>query len=124
MPADVAKTRLKSREARQARVRKKVHGTAERPRLGVRRTLKNMIAQVIDDVNNKSLLQLTTNSKEFQGQFGELTKAEQARKLGSQIAEKAKAQGIEKVVFDRGGYIYHGRVQALAEGAREGGLQF
>ncbi len=73
---------------------------------------------------NKSLVQLTTASKEFQGKFGEMTKTEQAKQLGLQVAEVAKSKGIESVVFDRGGYIYHGRVQALAEGAREGGLKF
>jgi large subunit ribosomal protein L18 len=83
-----------------------------------------MIAQIIDDTNNASLVQLTTGAKEFQAEFGTLTKSEQCRKLGSQLAELAKSKGIESVVFDRGGYIYHGRVQALAESAREAGLQF
>ena len=79
---------------------------------------------IFDDENNKSVAQVTTASKEFQGKFGEMTKTEQAKQLGLQIAELAKSKGIESVVFDRGGYIYHGRVQALAEGAREGGLKF
>jgi large subunit ribosomal protein L18 len=122
--ADIAKKRIQSRVARHERIRKTVKGTAERPRLAVRRTLSNMIVQIIDDQNNKSLLQMTTGAKEFQGQFGELTKSEQSKKLGALVAEAAKAKGIESIVFDRGGYIYHGRVQALAEGAREGGLQF
>jgi large subunit ribosomal protein L18 len=122
--ADIAKKRIQSRVARHERIRKTVAGTAERPRLAVRRTLSNMIVQIIDDVNNKSLLQMTTGAKEFQGKFSELTKSEQSRKLGALVAEAAKAKGIESIVFDRGGYIYHGRVQALAEGAREGGLQF
>jgi large subunit ribosomal protein L18 len=121
---DVAKKRLESRLARHARVRKKVSGTAERPRLAVRRTLKNMIAQLIDDVKHISILQLSTGSKEFQSEFGSLAKVEQSRKLGAKVAEVAKAKGIETVVFDRGGYIYHGRVQALAEGVREGGIKF
>jgi len=121
---DVAKKRLDSRLARHLRVRKKIKGTAERPRLAVRRTLKNMIAQIIDDVKHVSILQLSTGSKEFQKEFGELTKAEQSRKLGAKIAEAAKAKGIETMVFDRGGYIYHGRVKALAEGVREGGIKF
>jgi large subunit ribosomal protein L18 len=121
---DVAKKRLDSRLARHARVRKKIAGTAECPRLAVRRTLNNVIVQLIDDVKNVSILQLVTNSKEFQGKFGELTKTEQSRKLGLEMAEAAKAKGIENVVFDRGGYIYHGRVKALAEGAREGGIKF
>ena len=121
---DIAKKRIQSRVARHERIRKTVIGTAERPRIAVRRTLSNMIVQIIDDENNKSLLQMTTGAKEFQSQFGELTKSEQSRKLGTLVAEAAKAKGIESIVFDRGGYIYHGRVQALAEGAREGGLQF
>jgi len=121
---DVAKKRLDSRIARHARVRKKVSGTAECPRLAVRRSLKNMIAQLIDDAKHISILQLSTGSKAFQAEFGSLTKAEQSRKLGAKVAEAAKAKGIETVVFDRGGYIYHGRVQALAEGAREGGIKF
>jgi len=121
---DVAKIRLNSRLARHARVRKKVAGTAECPRLAARRTLNNMIAQLIDDTKGVSILQLTTGSKEFQNEFGKLTKTEQSRKLGVKVAEVAKAKGIEAVVFDRGGYVYHGRVKALAEGAREGGIKF
>jgi large subunit ribosomal protein L18 len=121
---DVAKKRLDSRLARHLRIRKKVVGTAERPRLAVRRTLNNMIAQLIDDVKHISILQLSTGSKEFQSEFGKLTKTEQSRKLGAKLAEAAKAKGIETVVFDRGGYIYHGRVQALAESVREGGIKF
>jgi large subunit ribosomal protein L18 len=121
---DVAKKRLESRLARHSRVRKKIAGTAERPRLAVRRTLKNIIAQLIDDARHISILQLTTGSKKFQGEFGELTKTEQSRKLGEKVAEATKAKGIETVVFDRGGYIYHGRVRTLAEGVREGGIKF
>jgi len=121
---DIAKKRLDSRIARHARVRKKVNGTTECPRLAVRRSLKNMIAQLIDDAKHISILQFSTGSKEFQAEFGKLTKTEQSRKLGAKVAEAAKAKGIETVVFDRGGYIYHGRVQALADGAREGGIKF
>lgn len=120
----IAKKRLSSRVARHARVRKSVVGTAARPRLAVRRSLVHMVVQIIDDENNRSIAQLTTASKDFQSKFAELTKSEQSRKLGTLIAEMAKSKGIEAVVFDRGGYIYHGRVQALAEGAREGGLIF
>jgi large subunit ribosomal protein L18 len=122
--ADIAKKRLEARVARHTRIRKKISGTSETPRLCVRRTLKFMVAQIIDDVNNLSLVQVTTSDKEFQKSFGELTKSEQSRKLGAIAAEAAKSKGIQSVVFDRGGYIYHGRVQALAEGAREAGLQF
>ncbi len=122
--ADIAKKRLEARVARHARIRKKVSGTAERPRLCVRRTLKYMVAQIIDDASNLSLVQATSADKEFQKSHGELTKSEQCKKLGAVIAEAAKAKGIQNVVFDRGGYIYHGRVQAFAEGAREAGLEF
>jgi large subunit ribosomal protein L18 len=122
--ADIAKKRLEARVARHARIRKKISGTAERPRLCVRRTLKYMIVQIIDDVTNRSLLQMTSGDKEFQKKYLELTKSEQGRKLGSELAEVAKAKGIKSVVFDRGGYIYHGRIQALADGAREAGLEF
>jgi large subunit ribosomal protein L18 len=122
--ANIAKKRVKARLARHARIRKKISGTSACPRLCVRRTLKNMIVQIIDDVNNKSLCQLSTSSKEFQSANGSLSKSEQAAKLGILIAEKAKSVGIEAVVFDRGGYIYHGRVQALATAAREAGLKF
>lgn len=120
----IAKKRIQSRTARHERVRKSVVGTAECPRLAVRRSLSHMIAQIIDDSSNKSLVQLTTTAKEFQSKFGSMTKSEQSKQLGMQIAEVAKSKGIESVVFDRGGYIYHGRIQALAEGAREGGLKF
>ena len=120
----IAKKRIQSRIARHERVRRSVKGTPERPRLTVRRTLVNMIAQIINDKDNKSLVQVSTASKEFQQKFGELTKTEQSRKLGSLIADAAKSKGIDAVVFDRGGYIYHGRVASLAEGARKGGLNF
>lgn len=119
-----AKKRIISRKARHARIRKTVIGTAERPRLAVRRSLVNMVAQLIDDENNKSLAQVSTTSKEFQTKFGEMNKTDQSKQLGTLIAELAKSKGIETVIFDRGGYIYHGRVQALAEGAREHGLKF
>jgi large subunit ribosomal protein L18 len=122
--ADIAKKRLEARKVRHVRIRKRMSGTAERPRLSVRRTLKYMIAQIIDDATNSSLVQVNSSDKEFQKQFGELTKTEQGRKLGALVAERAKAKGITGVVFDRGGYIYHGRIQALADGAREAGLEF
>lgn len=122
--ADIAKKRLQARKTRQARIRGKLSGTAERPRLCVRRTLKNVIVQVIDDVNGVSLAQINTNSKEFKSEFGSLSRTEQGSKAGALIAEKTKEKGINKVVFDRGGYIFHGRVKAVAEGAREAGLEF
>jgi len=122
--ADIAKKRLQARQTRHARIRAKVSGTAERPRLAVRRTLKNIIVQLIDDVNGVSLAQVSTNSKDFQTANGSLSRTEQASKAGALAAEKAKEKGINKVVFDRGGYIFHGRVKAVADGAREAGLEF
>ena len=106
---------------RHIRVRGKVSGTPERPRLNVFRSNANIYAQIIDDVNGVTLVAANTLEKDFEGATGN---AEAAKKVGQLIAERAKAKGIEEVVFDRGGYIYHGRVAALADGAREGGLQF
>ena len=106
---------------RHIRVRGKVSGTAERPRLNVFRSNANIYAQIIDDVNGVTLVSANTLEKGFEGSTGN---AEAAKKVGVTLAERAKAKGIEEVVFDRGGYVYHGRVAALAEGAREGGLKF
>ena len=106
---------------RHKRVRGKISGTPEMPRLNVFRSEANIYAQVIDDVNGVTLVSASSLEKEFDGKGGNV---EAARKVGQMVAERAKAKGIENVVFDRGGYIYHGRVQALAEGAREGGLNF
>ena len=109
------------RMKRHVRVRGKVSGTTERPRLNVFRSNANIYAQIIDDVNGVTLVSANTLEKEFEGATGN---CEAAKKVGAVLAERAKAKGIEEVVFDRGGYIFHGRVAALAEGAREGGLQF
>ena len=106
---------------RHVRVRGKISGTPERPRLNVFRSNANIYAQIIDDVNGVTLVSASTLDKEFEGAAGN---CEAAKKVGLVLAERAKAKGIEQVVFDRGGYIYHGRVAALAEGAREGGLDF
>ena len=106
---------------RHVRVRGKISGTPARPRLNVFRSNANIYAQIIDDVNGVTLVAANTLEKEFEGATGN---AEAAKKVGMAIAERAKAKGIEEVVFDRGGYIFHGRVAALAEGAREGGLKF
>ncbi len=119
MIRDKAKDRLIARKRRHFRIRKKISGTPERPRLVVRKTLKHMIAQIFDDVNGKSLVQMNTTIIK-----DKMTKTEKARLLGKMLAERALSLGIKKVVFDRGGYPYHGRVKALAEGAREGGLEF
>lgn len=122
--ADIAKKRVKSRQARHARIRRKVSGTSELPRLCVRRSLKGMIAQIVNDEENKSLLQMTTTAKDFQAKFSSVTKTEQAKELGKVVGEAAKKMGIETIAFDRGGFIYHGRVKAFAEGARDSGLKF
>ena len=106
---------------RHKRVRAHISGTAERPRLVVVRSAKHIYAQVIDDQVGKTLAAAATNEKDF-GAYG--GNVEAAKKLGGMIAERALKAGIENVVFDRGGYLYHGRVKALAEGAREGGLKF
>ena len=105
---------------RHARVRGKISGTAERPRLSVFRSEKNIYAQIIDDVAGNTLVAASSVEKDF----GPGSNKEAARKVGKLIAERALAKGIEEVVFDRGGYIYHGRVKERAEGAREGGLKF
>ena len=111
----------KARIKRHLRVRAKISGTAACPRLNVFRSNKNITAQLIDDVNGVTLAAAASNEKDFGISGGN---CEGARKVGQLIAERAAKQGITEVVFDRGGYIYHGRVKELAEGAREGGLKF
>lgn len=111
----------KSRIRRHKRVRGKISGTAACPRLNVFRSSKNIYAQLIDDVAGKTLASASSTEKSFEGFGGN---AEAAKKVGLALAEKAKAAGIVDVVFDRSGYVYHGRVAALADGAREGGLNF
>ena len=109
------------RVKRHNRVRGKIYGTAERPRLCVFSSENHIYAQVIDDVAGNTLVSASSVEKGFEG-LG--SNCEAAKKVGAAVAERALKKGIEEVVFDRGGYIYHGRVQALAEGAREGGLKF
>ena len=109
------------RMKRHTRVRGKISGTPERPRLNVYRSNANIYAQIIDDVAGVTLCAASSTEKDF-GSIG--SNKEAAKKVGMTIAERAKAKGIEDVVFDRGGYIYHGRVSELAAGAREGGLEF
>ena len=115
--ADTNKARLR----RHKRVRGKISGTAECPRLNVFRSSANIYAQIIDDVAGKTLVSASSLEKSF---HCDGTKTDAAKMVGQLVAERAKAAGITAVVFDRGGYVYHGRVQALAEGAREGGLEF
>lgn len=118
--SDKNKARLK----RHLRVRKKISGTAERPRLSVFRSSKHIYAQLIDDTNGVTLASASTIDKELAEQVKNGGDVEAARQVGALIAQRAKAKGFENVVFDRGGYLYHGRIQALADAAREAGLQF
>ena len=113
--------RKAARAKRQVRVRAKISGTAACPRLNVFRSAKHIYAQLIDDVNGVTLAAASTMDKEFEGAGGN---AEAARKVGQMIAKRAIDKNIKDVVFDRGGYIYHGRVKELADGAREAGLNF
>jgi len=113
-----------ARLRRHIRVRKKVEGTAVRPRLSVFRSLSHIYAQVIDDATGRTLISACTVEPEVRAQLAGKTKTQQAGLVGKLIGERAKAEGIETVVFDRGGFDYHGRVKALAEGARESGLKF
>ena len=111
----------KAREARHRRVREKISGTPERPRLNVFRSTKHIYAQIIDDVNGVTLASASSLSKDFDGNGGN---KDGARKVGQMIAKSALDKGITNVVFDRGGNVYHGRIKELAESARENGLQF
>jgi large subunit ribosomal protein L18 len=113
-----------ARARRHERVRKKVSGTQQRPRLSVFRSLAEIYAQVIDDEAGQTLAAASTIDQELRAKVGGLKKVEQARLVGKLIAERARARGIQQVVFDRGGFRYIGRVKALADGAREGGLDF
>jgi large subunit ribosomal protein L18 len=117
-PIHKPKTRAEQRFRRHLRVRKRVEGTSARPRLVVYRSLKHIYAQIVDDESRRTLLTVSDLTN------GEGKKAERALSVGKVIAERAKAAGITRVVFDRAGYKYHGRVKAVADGAREGGLEF
>lgn len=116
--------RSAARIQRHKRVRKHIFGTPERPRLNVFRSLSEIYAQVIDDHQGHTLVSASTLDTELRTKMKGLTKTEQAKLVGENLAERAKAKGISQVVFDRGGYRYIGRVKALAEGARKGGLEF
>ncbi len=113
-----------SRKRRHYRMRRKIFGTPERPRLNVFRSLEHIYVQVIDDSNGLTLASASTIDRDLAASMADKNKSEQARLVGEAIAERAKSAGVSQVVFDRGGFIYHGRVKALAEGAREGGLEF
>ena len=118
------KSRAVARMRRHARVRRSLAGTAQRPRLNVFRSLTGIYAQVIDDQAGHTLASASTVEKEMREKVKGMKKSDQAKLVGQAVAERAKGKGIESVVFDRGGYRYVGRVKALADGAREGGLRF
>lgn len=122
---NVSKERRSSRFVRHRRVRKKSFGTSERPRLNVFRSHKHIYAQLIDDVAGVTLTSVSTLSPEVRSKLkDDMKKTERSKLVGKALAEKALNNGITTVTFDRGGYLYHGRVKALADGAREGGLKF
>lgn len=114
------KTRSELRQIRHARVRKKIEGSVERPRLAIYRSLKHISAQIIDDTTGTTLAAASSVEKSLKSTGN----AEGAKKVGTELAKRAAAKGVKAVVFDRGGFQYHGRVEALAAGAREGGLEF
>ena len=118
------KTRSEMRKRRHIRVRKKVAGTSDRPRLNVFRSLNQIYAQVIDDTSGVTMVSVSTLDSKVKPKAKKLTKTEQARLVGEEIAKRAKKAGVKEVIFDRGGYKYHGRVKALADAAREAGLEF
>jgi large subunit ribosomal protein L18 len=115
---------LTAREKRKARIRKKIHGTTERPRLTVYKSLKHMYAQIVDDTTGRTLVSVSTGSKALKGEVREDDKTAAAKKVGTAIAKAALEKGVSQVVFDRNGFDYHGRIAAVAQAAREGGLQF
>jgi large subunit ribosomal protein L18 len=122
MQTKVSKNIVRSRV--HTRIRKKMEGTSERPRLNVYRSLNHIYVQVINDADGKTLVQASTVEGRAKGQRSTGGNVASAKEIGKRIAERAKAKGITKVVFDRGGYLYHGRIKALADAAREAGLQF
>lgn len=118
------KNRAIARERRHSRVRKNITGSSSRPRLNIFKSLTGIYAQIIDDTQGNTLVSASTVDKDLREQMKGMKKSEQAKAVGKAIAERAKSKGISSVVFDRGGFRYIGRVKALADGAREGGLQF
>jgi len=113
-----------ARQRRHKRLRKKVSGTVERPRLCVFKSLNNIYAQIIDDMKGRTLVSASTMDKELRNASGHKGNAAAAKQVGLLIASRAAQHGVKKIVFDRGGYKYHGRIKALADGVREGGLEF
>ncbi|MCK5439369.1 MAG: 50S ribosomal protein L18 [Gemmatimonadetes bacterium] len=119
MSKSTGQQRRIGRRRRHRSIRRRLSGTSERPRLVVTRSLKNISAQIVDDTNGTTLLGLSSQSVDSKG-----TKVDRAQETGKKLAELAREKGVHRVVFDRAGYLYHGRVKALADGAREGGLEF
>jgi large subunit ribosomal protein L18 len=113
-----------ARKKRHFRVRKKITGTSEKPRLNVYRSVKHIYVQLIDDYSGKTLASASTLDKDLKGKFSSGGNIEAAKTVGQLVAKRASDKGFKKIVFDRGGYLYHGRVKALADAAREGGLEF
>jgi large subunit ribosomal protein L18 len=120
----MAKTKVESREKRKLSIRRRVNGTPERPRMSVFRSLKHIYVQVVDDVAHKTLVATSTLDEVVKGELSGLKKKDRAKKVGAAIARRCLEKGIAQVVFDRNGFFYHGRVQSLADGAREAGLKF
>jgi large subunit ribosomal protein L18 len=116
--------RIVGRERRKLRIRRKISGTAQQPRLSVFRSAKHIYAQVVDDVAGSTVAHASTLSRDVRGEVTEASKLDAAKKVGASIAKALLAKGISKVVFDRNGYLYHGRIRALADAAREAGLKF
>jgi large subunit ribosomal protein L18 len=118
------KTKLDQRARRKSRIRKRVTGTQQRPRLTVFRSARHIYAQIIDDTQGQTLVSACSLDQTVTAAAGDTKKVDRATLVGKLVAERAKAKGIDKVVFDRNGFLYHGRVKAVSEGAREAGLQF
>ena len=122
--ADIAKIRRAVRESRRRRIRQNVQGTEQRPRLCVRRSLKHIYAQLVDDEQGQALLQYSSLQSDIKSDSEKKTKVQISQLVGKKIGEMSKEKGISTVVFDRSGYLYHGRIKALADSAREAGLKF
>ena len=121
--SSISKIRRESRQRRHARVRKQIHGTAERPRLAAFRSNKHFVMQVIDDVSGRTIAAASTHEADVKA-AGSTGSVEGAKRVGALVGARAKAAGVTQVVFDRGGFIYHGRIAAAADAAREAGLEF
>ncbi len=119
-----SKNKMTGRERRHVRVRGRVVGSPAKPRLNVYRSSKHIYAQIIDDSRGHTLVAASTQDPSLREQLSNMTKVDEAREVGKLVGRRAKERGVSKVVFDRGGWLYHGRVKSLADGAREGGLEF